>query len=137
MPKCTIDGCRKKVYENAKNNPQSLDLCKPHYAAQGHITSSKIDCMVIDCTNKSGVTGLCNKHSYDPPTVFGLIPSSKKGVILSTELKFLTQSREVGPKVNEIMSQKCFCIYCGEPSTSSLGPTPAHACFSCWEQINE
>ncbi len=61
--RCAIEIAGGGFPKNAVENPQSLDLCKAHYVAQGHVQTAKVDCMVIGCVGKAGITGLCKRHT--------------------------------------------------------------------------
>lgn len=161
--RCAIQGCGKRLHKNAVDNPQSLDLCREHYVAQGHVQTSKVKCMIIGCVGRAEVTGLCKKHTYQPASLFGLNVvekkysdgtevSTKKGTsveparrsliayllswsldITKMEANKMWESGHLG----DIQPQHMQCYYCKESTVSSLGQSPAHACFTCWSQINK
>lgn len=154
--KCAIQGCGKRLHKNAVDNPQSLDLCKEHYVAQGHVQTSKVKCMIIGCVGRAGITGLCKKHTYQPASLFGLNvvekmyndeakAASKSGrTLISYLLSWSLDTHKAetiqmwdSGYLGDIQPQHMLCYYCKEPTVSSLGPSPAHACFSCWSQINK
>ena len=154
--RCAIQGCGRRLHKNAVDSPQSLDLCKEHYVAQGHVQTAKVKCMIIGCVGKAEVTGLCKKHTYQPASLFGLnvverkigyragdVNSARRSLLtyllswsLDTTKKESLKLIEEG-SVGDIQPQHMHCYYCKESTVTSLGQSPAHACFTCWSQINK
>ena len=132
---CTVRGCKRKIPAVILNNPQGEPLCALHHGFQVRLNEDRIKCTIIGCDNMAYSSGLCKNHTHSPHEVR---MDLRKEHAQKREDKLKSTLGDVLRVIKrlDILQHEDFnCLYCNEPTKSSIGPSPPHCCPLCWNKI--
>lgn len=137
---CNILGCKRKVPQNIQNNPQAEALCALHHGFQVRLNEDRIKCTTVGCSNMALSNGLCKVHTHSPrePRMDLRFEHRTARInMLEATLGSMLKSRPIRRSVNDLQLGDFNCLYCGEETLSSIGPSPPHCCPVCWAKIEK
>jgi|GEM_PF-5729668 hypothetical protein len=134
---CNLRDCNRKIPKDIKNNPKGEPLCAYHHAFQVRLNDDSVKCTIIGCINAAFSSGLCKAHQH---------PSHEERMDLRTQytedrtkklMSILGGVLKSTKPLDTLTKDDFNCIYCGDASASSMGPSPPHACPICWVAITK